>query len=246
MNHIITPFIEDKFIQIIVYTLLSAVMSAILYPGYIRLLRYFKAGKTIRDDAVTWEKASIFKSLHQHKGWTPTMWWWLLLIVMWVLVWLSYVFQARWYITNSLVTPQETYILLFALFSMWLIWLIDDILNILNFQWQKWLPAKFKLWWMIIFAAFVSYRFHFKLGINDINLRPVIIWTIELPRLLMMFEWQNIGIVYLIITFLMTLTITNAINITDGLDGLVWWIMLMILGVCGILTFWFGDRKSVV
>ena len=42
------------------------------------------------------------------------------------------------------------------------------------------------------------------------------------------------------LTFLMTLIITNGINITDGLDGLVGGIMLMILSVCAGITFYYG------
>jgi UDP-N-acetylmuramyl pentapeptide phosphotransferase/UDP-N-acetylglucosamine-1-phosphate transferase len=59
---------------------------------------------------------------------------------------------------------------------------------------------------MFLFAGFVSYWFHFKLEQSLINFRPFAA-TINLG---------SRG--YMILTFFMTLTITNAINITDGLD----------------------------
>lgn len=232
--------IAIKITQIIVYTLAATFISFACYPWYISILRYFKAWKTIRDDAVTWDKATIFRWLHAHKAWTPTMWWWLLLLVMGFLIAWSYILKHYGYINNTLVTPKETYIVLFALFSMWLIGLVDDVLNIRNYKWYKWLPASIKLIWMILFAGFISYWFHFRIWSNDINLWPLIDWSIALPRIWLMFEGQYIWIAYMFITFMMTLTITNAINITDGLDWLVGWIVLMILAVCWLLTFSFG------
>jgi hypothetical protein len=45
----------------------------LLYPIFIKLLKRFKAGKTIREDTVTGDKATIFSKLHKHKAGTPTM-----------------------------------------------------------------------------------------------------------------------------------------------------------------------------
>jgi hypothetical protein len=56
-----------KVNSIILYGLATFVISTLLYPLYIRFLQYIKAGKTIRDDSVTGDKASIFQSLHGHK-----------------------------------------------------------------------------------------------------------------------------------------------------------------------------------
>jgi len=70
------------------------------------------------------------------------------------------------------------------------------------------MTAKMKLIWMFGFSAFISFWFYDKLGIDRVNLRP--------------FAGQvDLGIRYAIITFFFTITIVNAINITDGLDGLV-------------------------
>jgi phospho-N-acetylmuramoyl-pentapeptide-transferase len=45
---------------------------------------------------------------------------------------------------------------------------------------------------------------------------------------------------YIIITFFLTISITNAINITDGLDGLMSGMMLIVLAVFGGMTFYLG------
>lgn len=213
-----------KLNSIIIYGLLSFFLSLMLYPLYIVLLKKCKAGKTIRDDSVTWDKASVFKQLHQHKAWTPTMWWWLILIVLLGMVLLSILIQHLGWTNHSLFSRQETYIILFAVFSMGTLWLIDDYLNIKATSGIKWLTAHIKFVWMFGFSWFISYWFYYKLGIDTFNLRPFALSV-------------DLGIWSAVFTFFFTVAIVNAINITDGLDGLVWWLMLIILWVLAIMTF---------
>lgn len=153
------------------------------------------------------------------------MWWGMFLIVTAFLVLLSYVLQYFGYISNSLVTRQETYILLFAFFGMGIWWLIDDWLNI-KWTWKaRWLEAKVKLLGMIALAAWVSYWFYAKLGIDYVQLWPLFDG-----------KW-SIWLLYPIITFILTIAIVNAINITDWLDGLAWGMMVILLGVMSVITF---------
>lgn len=213
-----------KLNSILLYALTAFFVSLMLYPAYIVLLRKLKAGKNIREETMSWEKASIFNQLHGHKKGTPTMGGGLILAVLLVMVLLSIVIQQAGIINNSLFAREETYILLFALFSMWILWLIDDFLNI---RWKKaikGMTAKMKLIWMFGFSAFISYWFYIKLWVDRINIRPL---------------WGevDIGILYAILTFFFTITIVNAINITDGLDGLVGGLMLIVLSVLGVITF---------
>jgi len=213
-----------KFTQILIFGLSAFFVSFLLYPRYIKLLKKRKAGQSIRDSARSGGEASIFKELHAHKAGTPTMWWWLFLIVVGLMVVLSIILQQTWYINNSLFNREETYVILFALFSMWGLGLVDDVLNI---RWNgkiKWLTAKMKLVWMFLFSWFISRWFYTKLGIDYINIWP---FGGEL----------QLGIFYPILTFFFTISITNAINIADGLDGLVAWLMLLVLAILGIMTF---------
>jgi phospho-N-acetylmuramoyl-pentapeptide-transferase len=156
------------------------------------------------------------------------MGWWMFLIITWFLVLLSFVFQYFWFISNSLVTREETYILLFAFFWMWLRWLIDDRLNI-QWKWKvKWLEAKVKLLWMIALAGWISYWFFAKLGVNYLQLWPLFDGKV------------TIWLLYPIITFFLTIAIVNAINITDWLDWLAGWMMIILLWVMSIVTFIYG------
>jgi len=60
---------------------------------------------------------------------------------------------------------------------------------------------------MVIVAGLISRWFYDKLGVDFINFWP---FAGEI----------HLGIFYPIITFFVTISIVNAINITDGLDGL--------------------------
>lgn len=209
---------------IIIYGVLTFLLSLLLYPLYIRFLHYIKAGKTLRDDDVSWQKANIFRSLHSHKAWTPTMWWGLFLIVVLIMVWLSFLLQHYWIINNNLFNRQETYILLFWFFSMWCLGLLDDILNIKSYNSVKWLSALGKTIGMIFFAWFISYWFYYKLQVDRLLLWPGI-WKI------------SIGLRFLPISFFATLFITHAINITDWLDWLAGGMSSIILSILAFITF---------
>ena len=228
-----------KLNSIIAYSLLSFLISFLIYPIYIKILQYIKAGKTLRDMSTSWIKAKIFKKLHSHKVWIPTMWWAIFLVVTFLMIILSIVFQNLGYIKNSLFSRQETWIILFAFFSMWILWLIDDFLNIKWVGNVKWLTAKMKLIWMFLFSAFISYWFYFKLWIDWINIWPIdrllyYLFSIDLPSEI------HLWFFYFIFTFVFTVAIVNAVNITDWLDWLAGWLILIILFVLSVASFFEG------
>lgn len=214
----------SKFNSIVIYALIAMLGAMFLYPSYIRLLKYLKAGKQIRKHDGTGQESVIFSDLHQHKAGTPTMGWWLLLIIVMLMIVWSFVIQDFWWTNNALVSRSETYIIIFGFFAMGLIWLVDDILNILGHGHIKWLSAKTKMGGFVVFSFFISYWFYIKLGVHSVNLWPI-------------YSHIDLWIRYPISTFVMTISIVNAINITDGLDGLAGWLMTMILGVLGVMTF---------
>lgn len=63
----------SKFNSIVIYALIAMLGAMFLYPSYIRLLKYLKAGKQIRKHDGTGQESVIFSDLHQHKAGTPTM-----------------------------------------------------------------------------------------------------------------------------------------------------------------------------
>lgn len=82
---------------------------------------------------------------------------------------------------------------------------------------------------MFLFSGFISYWFFRRLGIDYVNLWPLA-------------GEVTAGWIIPVVTFFLTVAIVNAINITDGLDGLVGGLMVIILVVLGVMTFinqWF-------
>ena len=69
----LTDGLVVKLNMIVLYGLFTFIVSTVLYPFYIRALRKYKAGKTIREVDVTGTQATIFHSLHGYKSGTPTM-----------------------------------------------------------------------------------------------------------------------------------------------------------------------------
>lgn len=212
-----------KINSILLYGLITFVISTLLYPYYIHFLQRIKAWKTIREDDVSGQKSTIFSSLHGHKAGTPTMWWGFFLIVVLVMVLLSLIPYHLDWISNTLINRQETYVLLFGFFGMGIVGLIDDILNIKSYGKVKWLSASAKMIGMTIFAAFISYRFYGPLWVDRVILWPgmkVTLWLWFLP-----------------LSFIFTLFVTHAINIVDGLDGLAAGMMSMVLSTLAIVMF---------
>ena len=207
---------------ILIIGVITFIITFVLYPFFINLLYKLKAWKTLRDDATSWWRAEIFNKLHEKKKWTPTMWGALILWISFLVIFWTVVLNKLWYIKYSLVNQRETYIILFAFFSMWLLGLIDDYLNIKWVGRVKGLTAKMKLVWMFLFSAFIAYWMYFKLWVDY-----VILWEDKI----------YIWFFYFILTFIFTVKLVNAVNITDGLDGLAWWILAMILVALWIMTF---------
>lgn len=214
----------NNLILILSFTLATFIIAIILYPFYIKLLKKRKAGKTIRSNSATWDKAVIFSKLHEHKAGTPTMGWWLFLFMMLLMILVSLILQKAWITNYYLWNRQETYIILFWFFSMWLIGLIDDILNIHNVWKVKWLSMRAKMIWLILFSAWISYWFYHVLWIDYINLAPLF-GKIQLWR------W------FPILTFIATIFIVNAVNITDWLDWLAGWLNIFVLITFAVALF---------
>ncbi len=213
-----------KLNQIILYALFAFFCALVLYPFFIRLLRRLRVGKTIREESVTGDKAEVFQSMHAHKAWTPNMGGAMLFVIMLVMIGFSYLLQKASIINNSLVTREETYIILFAFFAMGFLGLVDDYFNVKGRGSIKWLSARTKLIGMIFIAAFISWRFYVRLGVDYLSFGA---WWFEL----------HLGLFYPFFTFFLTIAIVNAINFTDGLDGLAGGLLCIVLWVCAVITF---------
>lgn len=137
----------------------------------------------------------------------------------------SIILQQLWLINNSLFNQKETYLSLFTLLTVWGIWLVDDYINIKGIGRTKGLSAKFKMFWLIVFALLGALWFYYKLEWWNVWLNLGIIHGLEL--------W-----IYFIPLFIFIIIATsNSVNVTDGLDGLAWGLLLFSYSVYAYICY---------
>ncbi|MDD2486918.1 MAG: phospho-N-acetylmuramoyl-pentapeptide-transferase [Candidatus Gracilibacteria bacterium] len=214
------------------YLLVSFILTFALSPFYIRFLHKYKLGKQIREDALV-GKATEFAKLHQHKLGTPAIGGGIILFMIFLLVLSSIIIKYYGvYIENifgmeikfSLFNRNETYLPLFTLFTVGILGLADDFINIKGIGGAKGISAKFKMIWLILFASAGAYWFYFKLGYTSFNLP--------------FYGDINVGYFYIPIFIFIIISMANAVNITDGLDGLVGGLLLFNYTIYAIITYY--------
>lgn len=223
---------NSHLIMIFSFSLIAFWVWMILIPYYIEILKKFKIWKQIREEATIW-KATEFAKLHKTKTWTPTMWGWIILIIIWLMVLWSMLLQQLWFTNNSLLNKQETYLSLFTLFAVWLLWAIDDYLNVRWIWRTKGLSARFKMFWLLVFATLWALWFYYKLWWNVVDEVWNFVRTLKNPF------WENIELwLYFIPLFVFIIIAwANSVNITDWLDWLAWWLLLFAYWVYAYITY---------
>ncbi len=209
-----------------VYSILSCILAFMLAPAFIRLLLKYRLGKQLREHAVDGKAATIFNQLHGKKKGTPTMggvlvWGTTLMVVL-----LSRIASALDWIPQSLLQRSETYLPLATLIATAVLGLIDDFYNIRGVGKAKGIDVKPKFLWLILFSAIGAWWFHYKLEYSSIHIPAV--------------GDFDIGFWYIPLFMLVIISTANAVNITDGLDGLAGGLLMIAFGAFGIIAYAHG------
>jgi len=215
---------DSNLIQIFWFWLATFLVGFITCPSYIKLLVRTGFVKQIRENAAI-GKAFEFMKLHWKKSWTPTSWWGIIIGVVFFMVIISIILQKIWFTNNSLLNQQETYLSIFTLFAVWILGLVDDYMNARGIGKTKWISAKFKMFWLILFSWLWAWWFYDKLGWSEILL--------SLPLL----PWIELGLLFIPLFMFIIIAAANSVNFTDGLDGLAGWLLLFAYGVYGFITY---------
>lgn len=192
-------------------------------PAFHRFLVKYKLGKNIRETAASGEKASLFRELHLKKSGTPTMGGILIWGTAIVIILLSRVFSYFNWIDHSLLNRKETWLVIFTLISTAILGLVDDYFNIRGIGKAKGLNVKPKFLWQLLLAAVGAWWFYSKLGYNQIHipgLGDFIIGAWYIPLFMFIFIGS-----------------ANAVNVTDGLDGLAGGLLTIAYTALGIIAF---------
>lgn len=215
---------NENLVLIFGFWLATFLVWFLISPFYVRFLQTLKLGKQIRDESITGKAFEFFK-LHAHKWGTPTMWGALILLTVFLMVFISVLLQKFWLTNNSLLNQKETYLSLFTLLTVGVLGWVDDYMNIKWIGKIKWLSAKFKIFWLTVFAIAGSWWFYDKLGWSEILLK--------LPYL----PGFEIGLLFIPLFIFIIVGAANSVNITDGLDGLAGGLLLFAYGVYGYITY---------
>ncbi len=196
-----------------------------MIPSYIVFLQDMKFWKAIRKNATMW-KATQFYKLHKKKAGTPTMGWAIILWVVFFMVIVSFILQKLGLTNYSLINQKETYLSLFTLGTVGFLWMVDDYMNIKWIGKTKWLSAKFKMVWLIIFATAWALWFYYKLD-----------WSTHTLAIPFLEQGLSIGVWFIPLFIFIIVAFSNSVNITDGLDGLAWGLLLFSYSIYTYITF---------
>lgn len=223
---------SSNLVPIFSFSIITFFVWYLIIPYFIEILKHFRLWKQIREEATIW-KASWFFKLHKNKTWTPTFWWAIILMIVFFMVVVSMVLKELWITNNSLFNQKETYLTLFTLATVWALWAIDDFMNIRWIWRTKWLSARFKMFWLLVFAWLWAMWFYHKLWWNAVDDLWNFIRKLNNPF------WDNIAIwIWFIPLFIFIIIATaNSVNITDGLDWLAWWLLLFAYWVYAYITY---------
>lgn len=213
-------------ILIAIFAIMGFSMSLAIYPKFIAFIKSYKLTQKIRDEAWTGGRAKLFQALHAHKSGTPTMGGVVIIGSVILTVLLSRIFSYFGWIDSSLLSRGETYLPLFTLGAVGALGMVDDYLNITERNKQKGLPAKVKFWSLFVFAVVAALWFVFKLEYS----------TVFIPG----FGFLSLGLWYAPLFVFILLGVSNAVNITDGLDGLAGGLTMIAFGVFGALAYLYG------
>lgn len=203
----------NELSQVLLQAFLAFVAAMALTPVYTHFAFKHKWWKQARTNAVTGEAAPVYQRLHaaKHKRLIPTMAG-IVMIAAVALVTLT----LNW-------TRSQTYLPLFVLVAAGLVGLADDYLNIRGENLAvAGMRAKLKFVLILGVAATAALYFYFKLGFSIIHVPAV--------------GNFEIGLWYIPLFILVIVSTANAVNITDGLDGLSGGLLSLAFGAFAVIA----------
>jgi len=194
------------------------VLAMALTPVYTHFAFKFKLWKQVRDTTTTGEKAPVFYKLHaaKHKRNIPTM-----AGLIGVLAVTITMLALNW-------SRSQTYLPVFSLLAAGSVGFLDDLINIRGSgKGVAGLRTKFKFLLILLVALVGALYFFFRLGYSQIHVPAV--------------GNFEIGWLYIPLFIAVVVSTANAVNITDGLDGLSGGLLASSFGAYCIIAFAQGN-----
>lgn len=210
----------------------SCIAIFILIIPFINLLYKLKIQRGYQKTKDAFNKNTpIFDSFHRKKEGTPVGGGMLLIpatVALFIFFILSFVFFNKKIISNFASIDSEIKILLFTFVSFAFLGLYDDLKKI--FFWKQdyffGIRLRHKLIIEIILSLIIALWIYFDLKVDFINIP--------------FFGVYHISYFYILFSVLIITSFANAVNITDGLDGLATGVL-----VIALFAFWVISRSIV-
>jgi phospho-N-acetylmuramoyl-pentapeptide-transferase len=218
-------------IGIIISIITSLIVSLIGTPPFIKFLSSRNLGQQIRQDGPT---------SHMFKRGTPTMGGVIIIIAV-VSGWL--VSSIVLFFLAGKLPQASSFLLIFLIVGMGLVGFLDDFIKIVKVQslglrpWQK---IFLQLTIGTIFCI-ASISFPNRLGITPASMNILVVEKVGLD-LNLLGKTAAIIVFIIWINFLLTAW-TNAINLTDGLDGLATGCSIFAFGGYVIMSIWMSNKS---
>lgn len=203
----------SQLITIFLLSTLAFILAMALTPVMTHFLYKYRVVKRLRTKGV-WSAQStpIFNRLHKSKKGVPTMGGLLIVVVVAAVTLLFNLSRA------------ETYLPLFAIVAAGAVGLFDDFLNVKGIgATGGGLRERHKLILQLLIGIIGAWWFYYKLHFS----------ILHVPGL----GDFDIGFWYLPLFILVIVATTNAVNITDGLDGLAAGLLMIAFTAFGAMSF---------
>ncbi len=197
MDYITSQLVNDEIVGILLLSFLGFTLAMLLTPVYTYFAYKHKLWKKIRKESTTGEKSTIFTKLHarKHARHLPTM-----AGIIIVLSVTTVTLAFNW-------SRTQTWLPVAAMLGAGAVGFLDDIINLRgNGNGVAGLRAKLKFTLVSIVALLGGAYFYSKLGYDSFYLT--------------FFGDIYVGVLIVPIFAFVVVAATNAVNITDGLDGL--------------------------
>ncbi len=186
-------------------------ISMFLGPWMIKKLNQLQIGQAVRNDG---------PKSHLSKSGTPTMGGALILfaIVIATVLWAN--------LSNRFVLA-----VLFVTLGFGLIGWVDDYRKVVEKN-SKGLAAKWKYLWQSIFGSVVAIWLYYTASVPA----ETLLYVPFLKEVAL-----ELGLAYIVITYFMVVGFSNAVNLTDGLDGLAIMPTVMVGSALGVIAYLVGN-----
>jgi phospho-N-acetylmuramoyl-pentapeptide-transferase len=198
-------------LRAILSTLTALLIALLIGPKMIRWLQHMQIGQTIRTDG---------PQTHLVKSGTPTMGGLLILaaIITSVLLWAD-------------LSNRYVWVTLFVVASYGLIGFVDDYRKVIRKD-AKGLIARWKYFWQSVVAIGVA----FYLYSSQQNVAETALLVPFFKEVM-----PQMGLFFLVSTYFVIVGTSNAVNLTDGLDGLAIVPTILVAGAFAIFAYTTGN-----